>query len=391
MTTEAHDAVIAAPNYLNTDFYDVVISGGHWSATNHVDKLRDELLSEVAQTASAGASATVLDVDLGSLRNIKFIGFPDSNVSREGRIKTLISDTPAWSGLVLKAVATAAAATIQVRSTGAVTLRIGDVFSIAGDKDSNGWLHKYAFGEATTLTTGGSCTMALLSTMTASVIASTYASGAALTCHTGDFSTAVVSSVYNGDYEDWWPVVYADGAQSWPFESWDGKLSEEKAQDFPKQYFKVFDDGVLGRYVRHLIEDTGNTDGFVELAGYFLAEGWYGDVYLELGASLGWDTTTTMQRSKANAKHYNRGVQYRRLVFTVPNVQVDTALQQAADMVKRIGMHRQVYMVIDKDDAANRHRLCFVGHLSKLDPQTFINFDANSVPFSIEEDTEGEL
>jgi len=380
-----HDAVIAAPDYVTADFYDVVLSGGHWTEANPLTNLADELLSQVAQSASAGASACVVDVDLGTLRSIKFVGIPDSNVSRQGRVKLVISDTPSFAGITLGAVANADASVITVRSGGATTIHVGDVFSIADDRDSNGKLRTYRFTQGATLATNISSTLGI-----SGDLASTIASGGALTCHSGDFSTAVVSSVYNGDFEDWWPIVYDLGSLSWPLKSWDGKLPDEEAMDFPKQWFTVLDPSVLGRYMRLRIEDTSNEDGYVELPRLFVAGGWFGGVYIDIGASLGWETTTTLRRSKANAKFYNKGVQYRRFVFRVPNVEVDEALQQAADMVKRVGVHRQVYMVIDKDDALNRHRVCFIGHLARLDPQEFVNFDANSVPFAIEEDSEGE-
>lgn len=384
--TSTHDAVVAGPDYLTETYYDVVLSGGCYVSSAPIENLADELLSQLAITMSAGVSATVADVDLGALRSISFVGVPDSNVSRQGRVQLIVSDTPAFSGLTAGAAIASGASTITVRAGNATTLHVGDIFSIAGDKDSTGKLRKYAVQNATTLASGQTCQIGIGTTA-----ASSFASGVALTCHTGDFSTAVASNVYMGSYEDWWPVVYDVDSLSWPLKSWDGKLPDDEAQDFPKQWFHVFNTPVIGRYIRLNIQDTANTDGNVQLARLFASGGWYGDVYLELGATLGWDTTTTTTKSRSNAKFASVGAQYRRVVFKVPNVQVDKALQAAADMVKRVGTHRQVYMVIDKDDGANRHRVCFIGRLSRLDPQEFANFDSNNVPFSIEEDTEGEV
>lgn len=386
MTTENHDAVIAGPNFLNNEFFDVVLSGGHWSSDNPIANLKTELLSEVAQSASAGASATIVDVDLGTLRDIKFIGYPNSNASRDGRVRVLISQDPSFSRLRVFGSTGVSATSLTVLAGRNTTIRVGDVFSMADQRDADGNLYTYKFAAGTTLVSGTTGTLALASPTQMAV-----AGNASIICHTGDFTTAVVSSVYNGDWEDWWNAAYTLETQSWPLESWDGKLTDEQAQHFPRQWFKVFSTSVLGQYVRTIIEDTTNADGYLELAELFISGGWYGDVYLELGASLGYQSTTTMGRSKSNAKHFNRGVEYRQAVFTVPNVATNPAMQSAQDLVKRVGLHRQVYLVLDVDDAANRHRLCFIGHLSRLDPQVFVNFDANNVPFSVEEDTEGDF
>lgn len=377
MVDTANAAIIAGPNHLDSTFYTVNLMGGSWVSSASLENLKDALLSLPAISEDATLPATKFDLDLGVARDIAFIGFPDSNVQRDGRIKITATDTPKWSGVILGGAATALASTVRFQAGAAnVVLSVGDVFTIAG-----------------TTSTLISNTSALISAGTSAVIdlqsavGSSFASAAGITCNTGDFSGIVASTADSGEFEDWWPILFADGVLLWEDpEQWDGKRTDENAEHYPLPYIKVYSSVITARYWRFEIDDTGNTNGFVSLDRLFIAGGWVGEIFIEYGMNLGFESDTRTTRARGGAKFHDEGGQRRVARFSIPAVDRNEALQQPFDMQARLGTSKQVFVVLDKDDTVNLHRLAFIGTMRRLPPQEWFWFDANRVPFEIEED-----
>lgn len=385
MSDDTNAAVIAGPNYLDATFYEVLVFGGQWLSSAPISELGDPLLSLPAISQDATASATQFCLDLGVTRDIQFIGIPDADISKDGRVRVTATDTPRWAGARLGDAMTVGASTIRLQAgVAAVNIRVGDVFSVAGHTG------QFVSNTSANISAGGSAVVAFQAAVASmnSAATASVAVSAALECHTGDFSGVVASVVYAGDWENWWQIIYADGTLPWEHPSqWDGLRTLEDAESYPLPYIKVFSStAISARYWKFEIDDSTNTNGFITLSRLFISQGWVGEIFIEYGMNLGFETGSQNTYGRSGARFPDEGPQRRVAQFTIPAVDRDEALQQPFDMQNRLGTTQQVFVVLDKDDDVNLHRLAFIGTMRQLPPQEWFWFDANRVPFEIAED-----
>ena len=388
------ESLIAGPDFLTADFFDVVISQGDWISTAPANNLRDEDLSLIAQSNTAAETDTIVEVDFGVDRDVRAVIVPDANVTRTGVAKVDMTNTAKWDGVtIVSAVAAGASALTLAASINATVLAVGDVFSIGGDTGSpmelivGGALA--SAGDSTTLNTGENAAFICQPIYQASGgVASAYAASTAVKCHSGDYSSA--NAVLLGDFEDWWPEEIALGTGDWGTAGlWDGKRTDEDAESYPRPYIKIYDQSHIAQFLKLSIRDTANTAGNVQLPRLFVAGGWVGEVYIAYGASLGGVTNTIKRRGKFGARFFSVGNTERRVGFTVPNADFDDAMNHPFDMINQISDHKQVFISLDLNDVLNRNRLSFLGYFTRLPELNLSNHDAADVFMEITEVSSG--
>jgi len=88
------NCILAHPNHADdTTLNNVVFSKGSWLAGHPLDNLQSPFMYKVARSTSASNEHTKFDVDLGGVRDVRVIAFPDHNLSKNATIRIRASGT----------------------------------------------------------------------------------------------------------------------------------------------------------------------------------------------------------------------------------------------------------------------------------------------------------
>lgn len=204
-----------------------------------------------------------------------------------------------------------------------------------------------------------------------------------ITAATDAAFTDIVSTV---DWFDVWQEIYPWGTLDFEDPAfWDGKITEEDAEGYPLPVVHIFAAAVVARYWRFEIDDTANSDGYVELARLFLASGYQPTINMSYGASLGWETDTSVEKSLSGAKFYDERAPRRVAQFVLENISQDEALSSPFEMNRQLGVSRQLLFIMDPDDTIHLHRRAFLATIRQLSPLEFPYFERNQMAFELEE------
>lgn len=195
--------------------------------------------------------------------------------------------------------------------------------------------------------------------------------------------TNIVTTI---DWFDVWRVIYPWGTLTWEDPSWwDGKITEEQAEGYPMPVVHVFTTAVTARYWRFEIDDTGNADGYVDIARLFLASGYQPTYNIPVGASLGWETDTSVERSLGGAEFYDERQVRRATQFVLDVIPNDESLSGPFEMTRQLGISKQLLFVMDPDDTANLHRRTFLATMRRLSPLEMPYVEMNQMAFELQE------
>lgn len=184
----------------------------------------------------------------------------------------------------------------------------------------------------------------------------------------GDFT----SPVYDSGWFNAWPIIYPVYTPPCGGGSFiDGRLSAEDAVGYNLNVIHVASAAYYARYVRVEIADTGNPDGYVDLGRLVCASGWQPTNYLDVGARLGWATTTSEQEADGGARYFKVTPRRRTASFAVSNLDTTEAMSAPFEMMRQLGLAGQLFFVFDPDDTAQLFRRSFLATLRQLDPIEF--------------------
>ena len=169
--------------------------------------------------------------------------------------------------------------------------------------------------------------------------------------------------------DDVWSSLYNSLDLAWEDENfWSGKPTAESLAGYTWNAYHLLPTAQAGRYLEVTITDSGNADGYFQLGRVFVGAGWSPVIDLAPGASLGYETETTVQRSLAGAEYFERQEGYRVARFALRGLSKNEALIQALDMQRIAGTDGEVFFAWDTADRATIHSLrrTFLGRARKL-------------------------
>ena len=186
--------------------------------------------------------------------------------------------------------------------------------------------------------------------------------------NSSDFS----SPLHDTGFVDVFPRVFAFGTLEFGDPNfWDGRLSPEARAGINVGFVHVLPKPVFASHWLFEIDDTGNPDGYVELARLFLTPGYRPTINIQPGAALGFQTDTARQRSLGGVDFFDVRRQRRTAQFTVDFVSKDEALANSFEIMWRQGINGDLFFVFDPDDALHLHRTSFPATLERLSAVTF--------------------
>ncbi len=114
------------------------------------------------------------------------------------------------------------------------------------------------------------------------------------------------------------------------------------------------------------IDDTGNPDGYVEIGRLFLGAGWQPVKNMSYGHSLGYETSTAVQEAWSGAEHFDEKPSYRVQRLAIEHMTTEEGLGNAFELIRRVGISREVFYLHDPDDIVHKIRRSFLGRLRTL-------------------------
>jgi hypothetical protein len=132
------------------------------------------------------------------------------------------------------------------------------------------------------------------------------------------------------------------------------------------------------------IDDTANTDGYVEIGRVFLGPGWQPGINLSYGAALGFETNTGNETSLSDVEFFAAREPVRVFRFNLDAL-TTTEGATALEIMRQAGIHREVVVIPDPSDSSDALRSNFMGRIRQLSPRETPYFQTNAIGFEVKE------
>lgn len=144
---------------------------------------------------------------------------------------------------------------------------------------------------------------------------------------------------------------------------------------FTKQFIHIPSESVRARYWRIDIDDTSNSDGYVQFGYFYQAPIYRPTVDIQLGSGLTLIDNTNIQRSLSGVEYFDNRDKTRVISIGVKGLLKDEMLSSIFNLVTRQGKGGLVYIIPDSADTLNLYKEAFLGRF--VDIPTFNNFTFN--------------
>lgn len=192
-------------------------------------------------------------------------------------------------------------------------------------------------------------------------------------------------------YDSGWLAAYpvgtvAFGTVPWGSDRWWGGLpSMEDFNLYSKNVVRVLPQAVLVREIFVEIDDTSNSDGYLQIGRLFVGDGWSPTYNMTYGASIGYQSRTEVEEALGGAEYFDVRDGYRVAQFKLDHLDRAEAMGRVIDIQKAVDTHGEVMYMWDMDDDTYLTRTSFLGRLRQLDPIEQPFYDKFSTQFEIKE------
>lgn len=175
------------------------------------------------------------------------------------------------------------------------------------------------------------------------------------------YSTMVYDS---GTLNVWPDMPY--GYYEWEEEPfWDLSMTDEQRILSAKTLIHIQTNITNATYYQIEFFDTANPDGYVQLGRIFLGTKYQPEANMNLGASIGLETDTLIDKALGGAEFFDRRESFRVARFTLDYLnQSDSIIN--SDMMRISGIDAEVVFVWDNSTDIIRNRRGFLGRLRSL-------------------------
>ena len=197
-----------------------------------------------------------------------------------------------------------------------------------------------------------------------------------------DFSAVI----HDSGWIDVWPTVYPSGTLPWGSPSWwTGKYSAEEIAAYTATIVYILEASTNARYIRVKLSDEENPAGYVQLGRVFAGDGYQPVRNITYGASLAWVDPTEVQESLDGAESFNERRPYREARFGLSAMTESEAMADAFELIRSIGISKEVVFIWDPDDTVHALRRQFLGRFRQLNPIENAGPDRWKAPFVVKE------
>ena len=193
---------------------------------------------------------------------------------------------------------------------------------------------------------------------------------------------------YDTGWVNAYPKIYPSEMPLWDDPgTWDGYLAQD---DYDRGltfgWTHVLTAPTNGRYLRLEINDTSNPDGYVDLGRLVAASGYIPVINFEVGAGLGWQTSSTSVESDGGATFHN--ARYQRRVFNcvLANQSENEAMVHLWEITRLMGTSEQFFFIYDIDDTIHLGRRSFICVMKELSRMVVAYASYMDLPISLVEE-----
>lgn len=181
-----------------------------------------------------------------------------------------------------------------------------------------------------------------------------------------DFST----TYYSSGWVDVWPAgVIPQELLEWEEDNfWLGTISQNAIAGYRAPYTHYLPSSTNSRYWKIEIDDTGNTDGYIQVGRVFLGKVWSPTYNMGYGMKFGYTDVSTSESSLTGEEFFDIRTRYRTHTFELPALLKAEAYSTILAMQQQLGTSGEILVSGDRDDTTNTPRICFLGRMVSLSP-----------------------
>jgi len=183
-----------------------------------------------------------------------------------------------------------------------------------------------------------------------------------------------------------WPAVYDTEDLDWDDPNyWEGTYTDSERQGYTWTLIHKLSGSLSARYVRVEIDDSLNELGYVQFGRVFIADGYVPSRNMVVGANLGWEDDSEIDRAYGGAEYFDERDRFRVARFTIANLDTDEGYRGAFEIMRQAGVTKEVLLQWNPADTKNAIRQSFVGRMRQLSPIEHPYPLAVSAAFEIQE------
>lgn len=194
------------------------------------------------------------------------------------------------------------------------------------------------------------------------------------------------TSVYDSGWLDVWPVVFLPDDLEWEDNNWwQGKYSDDQREGYTAALIHILPTSTMARYWRIEIDDTANTDTYIQIGRVFIGPAWQPTLNMSYGTSIGWETATEVQEALGGAEYFQRRTPFRSQRFALDRMSENEAMAQAFELQRRAGIDQEVLWIHNPSDTVHALRRRWLGRLRKLSAIEYPYHNVGKTAFEVKE------
>jgi len=145
------------------------------------------------------------------------------------------------------------------------------------------------------------------------------------------------------------------------------------------------DSEVTAQYWRIELDDTTNTDGYVDIGRLIMAPRFVPTYNMAVGAEFGFIDNTTVNKSESGSQFFNVKPKARSLAMSFVNLPDAEAYSVLRDMIEQLGVSGQLYVVSRANDVEALQRRSFLATVRTLSSVQYAAAGYSTVPLVVDE------
>ncbi len=165
-----------------------------------------------------------------------------------------------------------------------------------------------------------------------------------------------------------WPVSSGFGSNVWGQFVWDGRIDIISDSLSRPPALKVLENDISARYFVIEVEDTGNTESYIDLHKLVIGPAWRTSTDIKLGYTISYEDKSKVSRSRGGQAYINIQPQYRKFSVNFEGLPRRETYNNLLEMDKLLGTGNPILLCLAPEDLANLGNKSVYGNQAALKP-----------------------
>ena len=192
-------------------------------------------------------------------------------------------------------------------------------------------------------------------------------------------TTSGGTEVYAGGWVDAFPVDFSTGADEWQDYNWWTPLSDDEFVRNPFSVIVGLSQFYSARYITIEIDDTSNTDGWVQIGRVFVGGGFQPVLNATYGMTDEWEPHTEIAVMESGARVAMNRRSARSVRLTFPRLNQATEFGVLHEMVRRLGLDGELLYCQNLANRIETQRTGFLASLKSMPSLAYTSYLTRSV------------